>query len=221
MTQPTIVFSPLQAGLPAAGGGLEVLVRIQAPDRPADLAAAHLPKCLPLFVDCSNTMNGQPLQEALRCVTHIASHLTPQDALALVVYDDKVDTLLPLQPMRSADAVAKAVAGVQAGGMPELRCRPGDLAVVIRARNPVNIGRIVRVLQLDQGSGILTYPKDTPTWLTVSEHSMTWSVKDKRVRRKRGPIPDAQLQPIRGLPPGHDMTESLSDFPGVVQSTAD
>jgi hypothetical protein len=141
--------------------------------------------------------------------------------LALVVYDDKVDTLLPLQPMRSADAVAKAVAGVQAGGMPELRCRPGDLAVVIRARNPVNIGRIVRVLQLDQGSGILTYPKDTPTWLTVSEHSMTWSVKDKRVRRKRGPIPDAQLQPIRGLPPGHDMTESLSDFPGVVQSTAD
>jgi hypothetical protein len=205
MTQPTIVFSPLQAGLPAAGGGLEVLVRIQAPDRPADLAAAHLPKCLTLLLDCSNTMNGQP----------------PQDALALVVYDDKVDTLLPLQPMRSAEAVAKAVAGVQAGGMPELRCRPGDLAVVIRARNPVNIGRIVRVLQLDQGSGILTYPKDTPTWLTVSEHSMTWSVKDKRVRRKRGPIPDAQLQPIRGLPPGHDMTESLSDFPGVVQSTAD
>jgi hypothetical protein len=205
MTQPTIVFSPLQAGLPAAGGGLEVLVRIQAPDRPADLAAAHLPKCLTLVVDCSNSMNGQP----------------PQDALALVVYDDKVDTLLPLQPMRSADAVTKAVAGVQAGGMPELRCRPGDLAVVIRARNPVNIGRIVRVLQLDQGSGILTYPKDTPTWLTVSEHSMTWSVKDKRVRRKRGPIPDAQLQPIRGLPPGHDMTESLSDFPGVVQSTAD
>ena len=205
MIQPTIVFSTLQAGEPAAGGALEVLVRIQAPDRPADLAAAHLPKCLPLFVDCSNTMNGQP----------------PQDALARVVYDDKVDTLLPLQSMRSADAVTKAVAGVQAGGMPELRCRPGDLAVVIRARNPVNIGRIVRVLQLDQGSGILTYPKDTPTWLTVSEHSMTWSVKDKRVRRKRGPIPDAQLQPIRGLPPGHDMTESLSDFPGVVQSTAD
>jgi hypothetical protein len=205
MIQPTIVFSTLQAGEPAAGGALEVLVRIQAPDRPADLAAAHLPKCLTLVVDCSNSMNGQP----------------PQDALALVVYDDKLDTLLPLQPMRSAEAVAKAVAGVQAGGMPELRCRPGDLAVVIRARNPVNIGRIVRVLQLDQGSGILTYPKDTPTWLTVSEHSMTWSVKDKRVRRKRGPIPDAQLQPIRGLPPGHDMTESLSDFPGVVQSTAD
>jgi hypothetical protein len=110
MTQPMIVFSPLQAGLPAAGGALEVLVRVQAPDRPADLAATHLPKRLALVVDRSGSMNGQPLQEALRCVKHIASHLTPQDALALVVYDDKVDTLLPLQPMRSADAVAKAVA---------------------------------------------------------------------------------------------------------------
>lgn len=123
--------------------------------------------------------------------------------------------------MRSDGAVAKAVAGMPAGGMAELRCKAGDLAVVIHARNPVNIGRIVRVLQLDHGTGILTYPKDTPTWLTVSEHSMTWSVKDKRVRRKRGPIPDAQLQPIRGLHRGRDMAESLNDFPGVVQSTTD
>ena len=120
MTQPTIVFSPLQAGVPAAGGALEVLVRVQAPDRPANLAATHLPKRLALVVDRSGSMNGQPLQEALHCVTHIASHLTPQGALALVVYDDKVDTLLPLQPMRSVDAVAKAIAGVQAGGMTDL-----------------------------------------------------------------------------------------------------
>jgi Ca-activated chloride channel family protein len=120
MTQPTIVFSPLYAGVPSAGGALEVLVRIQAPDRPADLGATHLPKRLALVVDRSGSMNGQPLQEALRCVEHIASHLTPQDALAFVVYDDKVDTLLPLQPMRSADAVARAIASVQAGGMTDL-----------------------------------------------------------------------------------------------------
>ena len=120
MTQPTIVFSPLQAGVPAAGGALEVLVRVQAPDRPADLVTTHLPKRLALVVDRSGSMNGQPLQEALRCVEHIASHLTTQDSMALVVYDDKVDTLLPLQPMRSADAVAKAVAGVEAGGMTDL-----------------------------------------------------------------------------------------------------
>lgn len=120
MTQPTIVFSPLQAGVPDAGGTLDLLVRVQAPDRPADVAVAHLPKRLALVVDRSGSMNGQPLQEALRCVEHIANHLTSQDALALVVYDNKVDTLLPLQPMRSADAVAKAIAGLQAGGMTDL-----------------------------------------------------------------------------------------------------
>jgi Ca-activated chloride channel family protein len=75
MTQPTIVFSPLQAGVTAAGGALEVLVRVQAPERPADLAATHLPKRLALVVDRSGSMNGQPLQKALRCVTHIAIQL--------------------------------------------------------------------------------------------------------------------------------------------------
>jgi hypothetical protein len=103
--------------------------------------------------------------------------------------------------------------------MTELRCKPGDLAVVISAQNSANIGRIVRVLRLDQGTGLLTYPVNTPTWLTVSEHPMTWFVKEKRIYRKRGPIPDAQLQPIRGLPPGRDNAESLRDLPRVVQST--
>jgi Ca-activated chloride channel family protein len=120
MTQASIVFSPLQAGVPAAGGVLDVLVRVQAPDRPANLAVPHSPKRLALVVDRSGSMAGQPLDEALRCVQHIANHLTPQDALALVVYDDKVDTLLPLQPMLSPDAVAKAIAGLQAGGMTNL-----------------------------------------------------------------------------------------------------
>lgn len=58
MTQPTIVFSPLQAGVPAEGGALEVLVRVQAPDRPADLAVTHLPKRLALVVDRSGSMGG-------------------------------------------------------------------------------------------------------------------------------------------------------------------
>ena len=46
MSQPAIVFSPLQAGVPAAGGALDLMVRVQAPDRPADLATAQLPKRL-------------------------------------------------------------------------------------------------------------------------------------------------------------------------------
>lgn len=58
MTQPTNVFSPLQAGVPAAGGELDVLVRVQAADRPANLTATHLLKRLALVVDRSGSMNG-------------------------------------------------------------------------------------------------------------------------------------------------------------------
>lgn len=120
MSQPTIVFSPLHGGVPAEGGVMDVLVRVQAPDRPADLAVPHLAKRLALVVDRSGSMDGRPLTEALRCVTHIASHMTAKDALALVVYDNEVDTLLPLQAMPTADAVAKAVASVISGGMTNL-----------------------------------------------------------------------------------------------------
>lgn len=100
-----------------------------------------------------------------------------------------------------------------------LRCKPGDLAIVIKAKNKCNLGRIVRVIQLDQGSGVLLYPASTPTWLTESAHRMTWYVQGKRVQRKNGPIPDAQLQPVRGNPPGRDIAESLRNFPGVLLNT--
>ena len=120
MDKPTMMISPLQAGVPAAGGAVDVLVRLRAPERPASMAAQHLPKRLALVVDRSGSMSGQPLAEALRCVEHIASHLTPQDALSLVVYDDKVQVLLPLQPMGSMDAVRQALAGVDSGGSTDL-----------------------------------------------------------------------------------------------------
>jgi len=120
MDKPTIVFSPLQAGAPAGGGSLDVLVRLRAPQQPADIATTHMPKRLAIVVDRSGSMDGQPLTEALRCVEHIASHLTPQDALSLVVYDHKVDVLLPLQPMRSMDAVRQALTAVDSGGSTDL-----------------------------------------------------------------------------------------------------
>ena len=93
--------------------------------------------------------------------------------------------------------------------MSELRCKPGDLAIVIKANYPSNLGRIVRVVALSQGEGDLVYPKEQVTWLVTCQHPMTWYMKSKRYQRKKGPVPDAQLQPIRGLPLGRDTTEGL------------
>ena len=82
--------------------------------------------------------------------------------------------------------------------MNELRCKPGDLAVVISAKYRRNLGIIVRVISMDNRTGALRYPWETPVWLAESEKLMVWVSDGKRHSSKRGPIPDAQLQPIRG-----------------------
>jgi Ca-activated chloride channel family protein len=120
MTQPTILFSPRTAAISSDGGVLDVLVRVQAPDQPAQSKATVTPKRLSLVVDRSGSMDGQPLTEALRCVTHIADCLTPVDQLSVVVYDDKVDVLRPLAPMQSATVVRQLLANIQSGGSTDL-----------------------------------------------------------------------------------------------------
>lgn len=93
--------------------------------------------------------------------------------------------------------------------MSDLRCKPGDLAIVIKATFPSNLGRIVRVVALSQGDGDLVYPADQVTWLVTCAQPMTWYKKKKRFQRKKGPVPDMQLQPIRGVPLGRDTAEGL------------
>jgi len=120
MTQASVLFSPRKSALSSQGGVLEVLVRVQAPDQPAQSQAAITPKRLALVVDRSGSMEGQPLTEALRCVTHIADCLTPADHLSVVVYDDQVDVLLPLAPMQSPAVVRQLVANIHSGGSTDL-----------------------------------------------------------------------------------------------------
>jgi hypothetical protein len=84
--------------------------------------------------------------------------------------------------------------------MNNLRCKPGDLAIVIDAKYKRNLGIIVKVIELDDRTGAVRYALDTPVWLAESQKAMTWALNGKRYSSNRGPIPDAQLQPIRGTP---------------------
>ncbi len=120
MHKPTLVFSPLRNAVPAQGGSVDLLLRVQAPDKPTNLAVQHTPKRLALVVDRSGSMHGEPLDEAMKCVSHIAKHLTPKDDLCIVVYDSRVDVLMPIGPMLSQDAVQTAISQVTSGGSTNL-----------------------------------------------------------------------------------------------------
>jgi Ca-activated chloride channel family protein len=120
MTQPTLILTPIKTVISADGGVLEVMLRVQAPDQNPDIAAKPTRKRLAMVVDRSGSMNGQPLKEALRCVAHVASRLTPEDHMAVVVYDHRINVLCPLSPVLSSQAIQQAIAQIESGGNTDL-----------------------------------------------------------------------------------------------------
>ena len=89
-----------------------------------------------------------------------------------------------------------------------MKCRVGDLALVIEAQHSCNLGKIVRVIKPHDGSGDIVFWDTEDVWLIESVLPLTWTVGKKRYRRKRGPAPDAQLQPIRGLPEKEEQADA-------------
>ena len=96
--------------------------------------------------------------------------------------------------------------------MKKIRCKPGDLAVVIDARYKCNLGAVVQVIELHNGVGDIRYFKKHNAWLAKSSKPLKWVVNGKCFRRKTGPVPDEQLQPIRGYPLGRDIAEGVNEF---------
>ena len=82
--------------------------------------------------------------------------------------------------------------------MANLNCKPGDLAVVITAHNPENIGTILRVIKKHHNQNALVDFKGSHIWMAEAPRPMLYDVGGKMVRR--GAVPDAILRPIRGLP---------------------
>lgn len=95
-SQSQIIIQPLKPVLiEGHAQKLEVLIRVQAPDRPDNPEKARLPYHLAFVIDRSGSMSGHPIVEAVRCVRHMVDRLAPSDTAALVVFDDRITTLVP------------------------------------------------------------------------------------------------------------------------------
>lgn len=116
----TLKITPRRPALLAGHDNtLEVLVQVQAP---AEAPQGHQrsPLSLALVLDRSGSMDGPPLREAVRCARAMIELLRPEDRVALVVYDNRVDTLVPAQTLHDRTPLYRALETVRAGGSTDL-----------------------------------------------------------------------------------------------------
>jgi len=121
-------------------------------------------------VDRSGSMDGQPLHEALRCVSHIAGCMTPADQLSVVVYDSEVDVLMPLALVKSADSVLRAIAGVQSGGNTNLFGGWEAGAKQLEGGVDASISRIILLSDGQANNGLCEIP-------AIERHCSEWLAK--------------------------------------------
>jgi Ca-activated chloride channel family protein len=154
-TLPNILLSPVKPAIPAQGGAIDIMVRVQGPEQPEGDKAKVTPKRLSLVVDRSGSMSGQPLHEALKCVEHIASCMTAQDRMSVVVYDDNVKVLMPLGPVTSTDAIKRLLANVDSGGSTNLFGGWEDGAKQLEKGQDSSISRVILLSDGQANHGLL------------------------------------------------------------------
>ena len=86
--------------------------------------------------------------------------------------------------------------------MRKLNCRAGDLAVIVDAFTPENIGMFVKVLGKHRNQSAC--PAEDVIWLVQATQPMRYEKLGKITHKRKGPVPDTWLYPIRGYPLGWD-----------------
>lgn len=121
MTQLKLLIDPLRAAL-AEDDAPEafVLLRAQAPLPPPEVDRPRNPLHLAVVIDRSGSMSGRPLREAKACAQRIIRMLTPRDQVAVVVYDDAAQVLIPCQPVENPEVLCRVIDPIRSGGSTNL-----------------------------------------------------------------------------------------------------
>ncbi|MBV6475201.1 MAG: hypothetical protein MOGDAGHF_00718 [Rhodocyclaceae bacterium] len=148
---PQVILTPLKPALIAGvAQRLPVLVRVHAPDADPAQIKPRKPYSLALVIDRSGSMSGAPLREAVRCAAHIVGRLAPGDTASLVVFDDRVRTLVAAQPVGDGKVFRGALAQVHEGGSTNLH---GGWEVGAKSLQPgAAEAAIARVILLSDGN---------------------------------------------------------------------
>jgi len=117
---PTLLLTPRRNGLIAGRANqADVLVRVQAP-QPAAASPTRNRLNLALVIDRSGSMQGRPLEEAKRAVLHVIEGLAPDDRVAVVVYDNDVQVIVPATLVEDRERIPAGVRAIRSGGSTNL-----------------------------------------------------------------------------------------------------
>ncbi|MGC4106801.1 MAG: VWA domain-containing protein [Thermomicrobiales bacterium] len=102
----------------ADGDETALVVTISAPQRPIEAAATRTPIDVAFVLDRSGSMAGEKLHLVKDAVDVALDHLSAHDRVALVIFDDSVDTLHTLAPATAEvkATIRRRLARVEAGG---------------------------------------------------------------------------------------------------------
>ena len=150
MTNLKLILQPIQRGVATSGAAdIYVLVRLQAPERPADQGHARTPLHIAVVLDRSGSLGGRPLHEACRCASAIAERLVAGDHLAVITYDDRIQVLRPCTPVNDLLRLKDQIQSITAGGYTNLH---GGWAAGIEALRQAHRADVIsRVLLLSDG----------------------------------------------------------------------
>jgi len=159
-TEPQVLITPLKPALiMGMAQKLPVLVRVQAPDPDPAQKKERKPYHLSLVIDRSGSMSGEPLLEALRCVKHIIDRLETTDVASLIVFNDRVKTLIPAKPVGDRKALYAALAHVRPGGATNLH--GGWQAGAAEILEGTKQAALARVILLSDGNANVGETTDT------------------------------------------------------------
>lgn len=103
--------------IPRSGGFVNVLIQLHAASRDAD---ARLPLNLAAVLDRSGSMAGAKLTYTKEALLFLVDQMAAHDRLAAVVYDTRVETLLPNQPVVHKDPLKAMLRRIEPGGSTNL-----------------------------------------------------------------------------------------------------
>ncbi|MEQ8958774.1 MAG: VWA domain-containing protein [Coleofasciculus sp. C2-GNP5-27] len=111
--------------------------------------SSRRPLNLSLVLDRSGSMGGTPLRYAIQAAQNLIDHLTPDDFVSVVIYDDTAEVIIPPALVSDKAAIKAKIGKIRAGGCTNLS--GGWLLGCSQVQANQSPERINRVLLLTDG----------------------------------------------------------------------